>query len=434
MSSPQNSPRRVVLTGLGLISPLGLTTDALWQALCAGLSGVVAVPPELGRLAVPFAAPARDFTGEIDDFGPLAGEQKKSVKKGLKLMCRESQMGVAAAQRALAAAGIAPASLDPERCGVEFGSDYMLTKPDDFQEGIESCVNGSHAFEFARWAQEGLPKLSPLWLLKYLPNMPASHIAIYNDFRGPNNSLTLREAAGNLAVGEALRIIARDHAEVMVAGATGTRVHPMKAVHAVLQEEVALEGDDPAAACRPFDRDRTGMVLGEGAGAVVLEELDHARRRGASILGEVLGMGSSCVAGRDRVAHREQALVLAMRGALADAGLSPTDVGHVQAHGLATRSCDQEEARALAAVFGDRLAALPVTGAKQRRGRVDCGRARSERGAPVSDAKLPHARPGLSFADSARPRHARRRQFSESERHPARSGKLLAGGSVGGLG
>ena len=119
--------------------------------------------------------------------------------------------------------------------------------------------------------------MAPLWMLKYLPNMPASHIAIYNDLRGPNNSLTMREAAGNLAIGEAFRTIQRGHANVMVAGATGTRILPMQAIHALQTEQMAAENGDPTKASRPFDKSRTGMVAGEGAGMIVLEELATAK-------------------------------------------------------------------------------------------------------------------------------------------------------------
>ena len=127
-------------------------------------------------------------------------------------------------------------------------------------------------FQFTQWGKEGLGDMAPLWMLKYLPNMPASHIAIYNDLRGPNNSLTMREAAGNLAIGEAFRTIQRGHANMMVAGATGTRILPMQAIHALQTEQMAAENGDPTKASRPFDKDRTGMVAGEGAGMIVLEE------------------------------------------------------------------------------------------------------------------------------------------------------------------
>ena len=217
----------------------------------------------------PSAGPGRQFTGEIDDFGPLEKEAKKAIRKGLKVMCRECQMGVAVAQLALADAALKPGAADPDRSGISFGADYMLSVPEEFSEGIVQCLDEQGRFQFSRWGMEGMTKMSPLWLLKYLPNMPASHLAIYNDFRGPNNSLTLREASANAALGEAYQIILRGGADLMLVGATGTRLHPMKMLHAVQQEEVFTGDGDPAAASRPFDRDRRGMVLGEGAGAVV---------------------------------------------------------------------------------------------------------------------------------------------------------------------
>ena len=265
--------RRVVITGMGTIGPLGSTTGELWEALCAGRSGVgplTIVPPE--ALGVRFAAEARQFTGDIDDFGDLDKEQKKAIRKGLKVMCRECQMGVAVAQKAMADAGLTSGSFDPDRVGINFGADYMLSLPDDFVDGIQKSLDENGDFDFARWPTDGMPHMSPLWLLKYLPNMPASHLAIYNDLRGPNNSITLREAAANLAVGEAFRIVAEGRADAMLAAATGTRLHPMKMIHCLQQDELADGSGDPAAASRPFDRDRSGAVLGEGAGAIVLED------------------------------------------------------------------------------------------------------------------------------------------------------------------
>ncbi|HEX2476515.1 MAG TPA: beta-ketoacyl synthase N-terminal-like domain-containing protein, partial [Lacipirellulaceae bacterium] len=264
--NPSAHDRRVVITGLGVISPLGNSASALWAALLAGRSGVAAttlLPPSGQPLK--FAAEAREFTGEIEDFGPLEKERKKAIKKGLKVMCRETRMAVAAAQLALADAGLAESSPDPDMAGVVLGSDYMLTMPEDYEGGMKKCAPGGE-FDFERWGKEGLGEMAPLWMLKYLPNMPASHIAIFNDLRGPNNSLTMREAAGNLAIAEAFRTIQRGHASLMVAGATGTRILPMQAIHALQTEHMAADNGDPTKASRPFDKDRTGMVAGEGAG------------------------------------------------------------------------------------------------------------------------------------------------------------------------
>jgi 3-oxoacyl-[acyl-carrier-protein] synthase II len=204
--------------------------------------------------------------------------------------------------------------------------------------------------------------------------MPGCHIAIYNDFRGPNNSLTQREASSNLAVIEASHIIARGDADLIVAGATGTRIHPMRTIHALHQEQVAsANGQDPAAICRPFDLHRTGMVLGEGAGALVLEEYQHALNRGATLYAEVVGGGCSFVAERSLVARRNAALVNAIGLTLRDAGVAPAQVGHVHAHGLSTRSCDVEEARAIKAVFGEPSDQPPLTAAKSYFGNLGAG-------------------------------------------------------------
>ncbi len=371
MSSTQ---RRVVITGIGVISPLGNSKESLWEGLCAGRSGVAPltrVPPE--SLPVSVAGEARDFQGNIDDFGPLEKEQKKAIRKGLKVMCRECQMGVAAAQRALQDARLSPGRYDPDRTGVNFGSDYMLTLPDEFTEGVLQCLGEGGQFDFSRWGPQGIPKMSPLWLLKYLPNMPASHIAIYNDLRGPNNSLTLREASSNLAVSEAFQTIAQGRADIMLAGATGTRLHPMKMVHAIQQEELAPGDGDPARISRPFDRHRRGMVLGEGAGALVLEELASAVSRGVPIYAEVVGGASSSVAGPSLVACRDQAMKNALVAVLNNAGLAAEQVGFLHAHGLSTRTGDIEEAWAINRVFGDRANPLPVTAAKSYFGNLGAG-------------------------------------------------------------
>lgn len=320
-----------------------------------------------------YAALAREFTGDIDDFGPLEKEQKKSIRKGLKLMCRESQMAVAAAQRAIGDAGLTAGRFDPDRAGCVFGTDYMLTLPEDFSEAIVACRDANGVFDYSRWGSEGIGKVMPLWLLKYLPNMPASHVAIYNDLRGPSNSITLREAAANLAVGEAFHTIARGSADIMVVGATGTRVHPMKCVHAMQSEELADNNIEATRASRPFDRNRTGMVLGEGAGVVILEELATAQARGSRIYAEVIGAGSAQVAHSNDVAQRDKALGHVIRKSLAQARLSPGDVGHIHAHGLGTHSCDADEARAIRGTFGEAASRVPVTAAKSYFGNLGAG-------------------------------------------------------------
>ena len=363
--------RRVVITGAGLITPLGNTLESFWDALISEHSGVVPMTlVPAAALPTSVAAECREFSGHIDDFGELEKDQKRAIRKGVKVMCREIQMGVAAAQRALASANLRSGEYDPDQTGVMYGSDYILTVPDEFSDAISHCLNDDHTFDFSRWADDGLPHVTPLWLLKYLPNMPASHVAIYNDLRGPNNSITMREASANLAVGEAYCVIARGRADVIIAGATGTRVHPMRTIHVALQEQLVGDVEDPATASRPFDLNRSGMVVGEGAAAMVLEELENAQRRGVPIWGEVIGHASSTVMDRQGVGHRSVAVANVIKQACRHAGLEPDALGHVHAHGLATTQGDVEEARGLSEAFQK---SPPVVAAKSYFGNLGAG-------------------------------------------------------------
>ena len=366
--------RRVVITGQGLVSPLGNSPAQLWDALIAGRSGIGALTSVPGdALPTRYGGEARDFTGAIENFGPLEKTFARNIKKSLKMMCREIQMGVAVAQLAMADAQLDLTKVDLDRMGVLYGSDYMLTLPQEFTLGIRNCLDGEGKFHFSRWAEGGLPSVEPLWLLKYLPNLPAAHIAIFNDLHGPNNSLTVREASSNQAIAEAYCTIERGHADVMIAGATGTRVHPGRTLHVVLQEQIAKDAADPATMSRPFDKNRTGQVIGEGAGAIILEELSHAHQRGAKILGEVLGYGSSSASSQRGTGELYQAARNAVLMALKASGLAPEVVGHFNAHGLATTHSDREEARAIRDVFSQRARPLPVVACKSYFGNLGAG-------------------------------------------------------------
>jgi len=367
----ESTSRRVAITGIGLVCPLGASRDALWEALSNGASGIgplESLPVE--NLPASFGGEARHFNGKIDNFGELHKDVKRAIRKNTKLMCREIAMGVAAAQLALNDAALEFGGTDPERTGVIYGADYIMTLPDEFVAGVRECTDEHGEFHFSEWAEKGLPEVTPLWLLKYLPNMPASHVAIYNDFRGPNNSITVREASANLAIAEAYTILQRGAADIMVAGSTGTRVHPLRTVHMSLQEEIAGNGAEPTKASRPFDAGRTGMVLGEGAAAVVLEETDAAKQRGATVFAEIAGYGSSTVCDKDFVARYDTALANAMRAALQKAEMTPADIGHIHAHGLSTQRCDAEEAAAITTVFGSREQSPGVGSAKSNFGNL----------------------------------------------------------------
>ena len=224
--------RRVVITGAGIISPLGNSPTALWEKLDTGQSGVDFLQSlPASQLPGNIGGEASDFDGSIEQFGELDKTLRRSIKKALRLMCREIEMGVAAAQLALQDSGIDLDSFPPERIGTLFGSDYIMTLPSEYVDGVLQCLDEEGQFHIEQWGDRGLGKVEPLWLLKYLPNMPASHVAIHNDLRGPSNSITLSEASANVSVAEAVTTIRRGIADAMLAGSTGTRIHPVRSIH-----------------------------------------------------------------------------------------------------------------------------------------------------------------------------------------------------------
>ena len=354
--------KRVVITGAGIFSPIGIGLEAFWNGIAEQKSGLTRCAG-LEYVSVP-----GQVVGEIKEFDDKSVKKDylKAQRKSIKVMCREIELGVASAHLALNESTLDLSAIDHERFGVEFGANQMCSPPDVLAPGAFACADEDHEFQFERWGEEGLLQMEPLWLLKYLPNMPACHIGIHADARGPNNSLTMAEASGNNVIGEAFRIISRGRADVMLCGATGTRIHAVKAMHAALWDQLADYGDeaDPATWSRPFDATRRVQVIGEGACTFILQTEDHAVARGADILGTVLGVGSTCVIDRDGKPNLRQALVNAMKTALRDADLSPADVGHIHAHGLGEVDADIQEAGAIADVFGAASTTIPVTSFK----------------------------------------------------------------------
>ncbi|MSR59611.1 MAG: beta-ketoacyl-[acyl-carrier-protein] synthase family protein [Planctomycetaceae bacterium] len=360
--------RQVVITGIGVVSPIGIGVDDFWSHLKNGISGIRAID------LLPHSPVPRGIAGAVVDFDPSRFTKTREQKKAIRVMCREIQLGFAAATLALEDARIGEGGVAPERLGVEFGANLMLSPPDDLGEACSAAVDEeTHEFRYDRWGDVGMPKMFPLWLLKYLPNMPACHIGIAADARGPNNSITLDEASANLVIGEALRVIARGHADVMITGSTGARLHEVKSIHARLWDQLANFDGPPAAACRPFDRNRTGQVIAEGSGVMILEDASHAENRGARIYGRILGAGSTCVSIPGGRGDTRKALALAMKCALADAGLAPHEIGHINAHGLASTASDIAEAQAIHDVFGDYASKVPVTALKSFMGNAAAG-------------------------------------------------------------
>ena len=386
--------RRVVVTGMGVVAPQCRSLAELWNILNSGVS---TARPYDGFGLISLAAPA-DFDGNIDEFESQDTAQQKAIRKSLKVMSREIQMAIAASCRALNVAGVQVGQFPSERIGISFGSDYILTTVEDVLDGVRSCITGSQ-FNFSQWGTAGLPKMTPLWQLKYLPNMPASHIAILNDFHGPSNSITLREASIGAVVGESVEIIASGRADMMVVGTTGSRLHPYKLLHAKQHEELTQT------ACRPFDLHRDGTILGEGAGALILEEKEHAEKRGVDCWAEIVCGSYRSQFNRTGKNFQRETVRAVLEHVLRRSNLLPEQIGHVNAHGLGNKLLDSAEAAGIHDVFGKRTKPIPVTAAKGYFGNVGAGSGTLELIAGILSLRNQVLYPTLNFssADSSCP-------------------------------
>lgn len=339
----------VVITGVGTVSPIGIGREAYWNSLLAGRSGIGPLSKVTGT-----ALPVQ-FGGELKDFD---GKEFVKPRKSMKVMCREIQVGYSASILAMADARLGKGDVEPDRIGSVLGSEMYYCELDELAAAYRKCVvDGEIRPEL--WGEGAMSDLYPLWMLKYLPNMVACHAAIALDARGPSNTITLDEVSGLLAVIEATCAIQRGAADVMIAGGSGTRINLTR----MLYRGDALwshRSDDPAAASRPFDADRDGGVIGEGAGAMVLERREFAEARGATILARVLGFGRSFEAPRGSLPLSGSGIRNSIDIALRSANLGAGDIGHVNAHGSSMVEHDRVEAQAIKACLDD----VPVTAPK----------------------------------------------------------------------
>jgi 3-oxoacyl-[acyl-carrier-protein] synthase II len=358
------STRRAVVTGMGAITALGLDLESYRQALRGGRSGVRPI-----RSLDVSALPVR-FGGEVQGFDARNYLEKKDRKR-LNVMARTTQYAVAVAQLAVDDARLDTQRIDSERFGVEFAAGLIPGDLADFGEASRVSVGEAGTVDVKAWGTEGLPKITPTWMLNHVPNMLACHVSITHNAQGPNNTITESEAGALLALGEAYRLIGRGAADVMLAGGADTRINALNCVRYLLIAELSRRNDAPDKACRPFELHRDGGVLGEGGAAFVVEELEHARRRGARVHAEVVGFGSAFDRGHDGAG-----LARAVRLALAEAAIGPDDLDHVNAHGAGTTAGDVREARGLAAALGGRP--VPVLAVKSYFGDLGAGAGTAE--------------------------------------------------------
>jgi 3-oxoacyl-[acyl-carrier-protein] synthase II len=372
---------------MSVLTPIGLGLEAFWAGLRAGRNGVKAIST--------FDASGLDcrIAGEITDFDAKEYVDRKD-RKSLKVMARPIQLAVACTNVALLRESkIDPAKLDPVRFGAGFGAGLIASELEEFGPPAQISANCKPGeVDLQKWGSQGLAVMPPLWMLKYLPNMLACHVSIMHNAQGPNNTITETDVAPLLAFGECYRIIQRGQADVMISGGADSKLNALSMTRASLFLPLSKRNDEPLRACRPFDKGRDGLVLGEGAGVFVLEELEHARRRGASIQAEVVGFASAFDL------HRTgDGLARAIRAALREADIGPDKIDHVNAQGFSTRKDDAWEARGIAQVFGNVKPAVPVFAGKSYFGSLGAGSAPVELAASLLALKHRVLPPTLNY-------------------------------------
>lgn len=343
---------QVVITGMGVVSPVGIGLDPFWTSLKEGRIGV--------RTRNEFAETNLRFklAAEVADFD---GKQFVKPRKALKVMCRPIQLGFAAAKMAFENAEL-NGQFDPDRFSVMIGTESFYSEPNEVARVFRKCVE-NQVYHHGHWGEHSMREIEPLWMLKYLPNMVASHISIALDARGPSNTICQSEASSSLAVIEGYNLIQRGVADVVMAGGTGS---PIAVTGAVYRGDQFLSNriEDPESACRPFDKDRDGMVLGEGSGCLILEDRSHAESRGAKILGEIKGYARSyCSPQSDEF---DLCVEHVIRDSIKNSGLSPNEIGHLNATGYSTVSDDINEAVGIAKALGE----IPVIAPKSIMGNI----------------------------------------------------------------
>lgn len=356
--------RRVAVTGLGVVAPNGIGKDAFWSACVAGHSGVGPI-----RSFDASAHPVK-IAAEVIDFD-AAPYLPNGQRKHLKVMSRAMQFAVGAASMAVEDSGLQLANLDPERLGVVMGTGIVPMDLAELAPLLKEAYDPDGRLRPANLARRGENALFPLWILKHLPNMLAAHISLAVNAQGPNSTITTACAAGTQAVGEAFRLIARGDAEIVLAGGADSRMDPLLLLAYTALGALSRAERPPEEVSRPFDAERDGFVLGEGAGVLVLEELEHARRRGAVIYAEVLGFGSSFDAyAVTRPDPEARGAVRAIEWALREARIDRRDIDYINAHGTSTRFNDLMETLAVKRVFGEGARALPLSSIKSMVGHL----------------------------------------------------------------
>jgi 3-oxoacyl-[acyl-carrier-protein] synthase II len=356
--------RRVVITGMGAITPLGLDVEALYRNQLEGRSGVGPISHfDASKFPTTFAAEVKNF-----DLGAHVKDAERWQHAGL-----NSKFAVAAAKQAMADAGLLDNSkVDRTRCGVYLGSGEGVQ---DFHHLVSLIALNfkpdKNAVDNAGFTRGGLEHFHPGREFEQELHTTPAHLADYFDLEGPNYNCLTACAASSQAVGEATEMIRTGEADVILSGGAHSMIHPFGVTGFNLLTALSTHNEAPAKASRPFDLNRDGFVLGEGAGMLVLEELEHAKRRGAAIYGEIAGYGSTADAFRMTDSHPEgRGAIACVEGALKDSGLPADAIGYINAHGTSTQVNDKVESLAIKKVFGERAYKIPISSSKSMLGHL----------------------------------------------------------------
>ncbi len=340
--------RRVVITGLGVITSLGETVDELWEALCAGKSGIAPVTRwDFSKYPVRFGGECAKF--DVTKYGIDVREAKRLDRFG--------QFGLAASVNAVKDAGIDFSKEDRFRCGVLIGSGIG---------GIETLEEQNKILN-----ERGVSRVSPFTVPRLMVNAASGNVSILFHIHGPNTAVATACATGSNAIGDAARFIQEDHADVMIAGGSEAALCGLGMASFCAARALSTRNDEPAKASRPWDKDRDGFVMAEGAGVVILEEYEHARRRGARIYAELIGYGMSGDGCHITAPEPEgKGAAMAMRLALQDGGINPDQVNYINAHGTSTPLGDVAETKAMKSTFGQHAYKLAVSSTKSAMGHL----------------------------------------------------------------
>lgn len=339
--------RRVVITGMGTVNPLHCELPTFWQQLCRGQSGIGLIEQ------FDTAAFKVHFGGEVKGFNPETVLESRAARR----LDRFAQFALVASISAVKDSGLDFTREDPYRCGVIFGSG----------------IGGLNEFEeqHTRYLNSGPGKISPFVIPKMIANAAPGNISIHFGLCGPNTAVATACASAANAIADAYRTIKWDHADVMITGGSEAAITPMGLGGFISARALSSRNDNPQAASRPFDKDRDGFVLSEGAGVLIIEELEHARRRDARVYAEVLGCGATADAHNITAPHPEgSGATRAMELALKDARLNPEDIQYINAHGTSTELGDAAETKAIKLVFGNHAKRLAISSTKSMLGHL----------------------------------------------------------------